>query len=251
VAAVGVLPALAGLAVPAAVTGVALVASVLAAVAGFGGAVVLLPVLVWAYGVREAVPILTVVQLIGNASRVAFNRRELVWPVAGWFAMGAVPLAVLGGLLFASAPAPVLKRLLGAFLLLAVAYRHTPLRRDVPLGGRGFAGLGAVAGFLSALLGTVGPLVAPFFLASGLAGGAYIGTEALTALTMHAVKLVVYGGAALLTPGAVGTGLAIGVVMVLGTYLGKLLLDRVPPRVFPRLVEAALVLSGLQLLLLG
>ncbi len=237
--------------VPAAVTVVALFASALAAVAGFGGAVVLLPVLVWAFGVREAVPILTVVQLVGNASRVVFNRRELVWPVVGWFAIGAVPLAVAGSLIFTSAPAPALKRVLGAFLLLTVAYRHTSLGRQARLGLHGFAGLGAVSGFLSALVGTVGPLAAPFFLAYGLVKGAYIGTEALTALTMHAVKLVVYGGAALLTAGSVGVGLAIGVVMVLGTYLGKRLLDRVPERVFPRLVEAVLVVSGLQLLLFG
>jgi uncharacterized membrane protein YfcA len=44
----------------------AFVAAALAAVTGFGGAVVLLPVLAWAFGVRDAVPILTVAQLIGN-----------------------------------------------------------------------------------------------------------------------------------------------------------------------------------------
>jgi uncharacterized membrane protein YfcA len=81
---------------------------------------------VWAVGVREAVPILTVVQLVGNGARVAFNRRELVWPVVGWFALGAVPLAVIGGVQFATAPAPFLQRVLGGFLLLLVAYRHTP-----------------------------------------------------------------------------------------------------------------------------
>ena len=92
--------------------------------------------------------------------------------------------------------------------------------------------------------------MAPFFLAYGLLGAAYIGTEALTALTMHAVKLVVYSGAAVLTAQSVATGLGIGVVMVLGTYLGKCLLARLPAHVFPLLVEAALVISGLQLLLL-
>lgn len=74
---------------------VALLASALAAVAGFGGAAILLPVLVWAFGVRDAVPILTVVQLVGNLSRVVFNRRQLVLPVVGWFSLGAVPLAVV------------------------------------------------------------------------------------------------------------------------------------------------------------
>lgn len=46
-----------------------LVASVLSAVTGFGGAAILLPVLVAVFGVRDAVPILTVAQLLGNASR--------------------------------------------------------------------------------------------------------------------------------------------------------------------------------------
>lgn len=229
----------------------ALVGSILAAVAGFGSAVVLLPVFVWAFGVRDAVPILTVVQLVGNGSRVVLNRRELVLPVAGWFAVGAVPAAVVGGIVFVSAPAAFLARFLGLFLLAAVAYRHSSLGRRAAMPLRRFAFLGAAAGFLSALVGTVGPLVAPFFLAYGLVKGAYIGTEALTALTMHGVKLVVYGRAALLTPATVGVGLAIGTLMVAGTFIGKRLLDRMPERVFVAVIDATLIVSGLMLLFLG
>ena len=92
------------------------VAATLAAVSGFGGAAVLLPVLAWSFGVREAVPILTVAQLIGNASRAWFNRRELNWRVVGWFALGGVPMALLGGVIFAKAPLPALTRALGIFL---------------------------------------------------------------------------------------------------------------------------------------
>src|SRR5271167_4899384 len=103
---------------------VALLASTLAAVTGFGGAAVLLPVLVAAFGVREAVPILTVAQLIGNGSRVWFNRHELDWGVIKWFALGGVPTAFIGGMLFASAPLSALTRLIGVFLLLMVVWRH-------------------------------------------------------------------------------------------------------------------------------
>lgn len=238
-----------GVLVPVVVALIALAAGTLAAVAGFGGAVVLLPVLVWAFGVRDAVPILTVAQVVGNGSRVWFNRRELVLPVAGWFALGAVPLAVAGGVLFASAPAPFLKRLLGVFLVLTLIYRRTALGRRSRVGLRGFAAVGASFGFLSALVGTVGPLAAPFFLSYGLVKGAYIGTEALTALTMHAVKLGVYGGYALLGWRTLLTGLAVGAVLLVGAAIGKRLLDRVPERLFPRLVEVVLLVSGLQLLL--
>src|SRR3989338_3472662 len=104
--------------------GGAFVASALAAVTGLGGAAVLLPILVVVFGVRDAIPILTVAQLIGNGSRVWFNRSELVLPVVGWFALGGVPAALVGGVLFASAPLSFLKRLLVIFLLGTVAYRH-------------------------------------------------------------------------------------------------------------------------------
>lgn len=55
----------------------ALAASTVAAVAGFGGAVIMLPVLVLAFGVQDAIPILTVSQLMGNLWRVFLNRTNL------------------------------------------------------------------------------------------------------------------------------------------------------------------------------
>lgn len=66
----------------------------LSAVTGFGGAAILLPVLVLMFGIRDAVPILTVTQLVGNGSRVWFNRREIHFPVVKCFLLGAVPAAL-------------------------------------------------------------------------------------------------------------------------------------------------------------
>ena len=234
-----------------ALVAVALIASVLSAVTGFGGAVILLPVVVWVFGVRDAVPILTVAQLIGNLARAYFNRDELAWSVTAWFSVGAVPASVLGALLFVSAPVALLTRLLGVFLLGTVAYPHTKFGQQLRITRSGFLGVGALLGFLSALLGSVGPLAAPFFLSYGLVSGAYIGTEASTAVVMHLVKVVVYGRFALLDLASIATGLAIGVVLIVGSYVGKRLLVRVPTTVFPQIVEAVLIVSGLQLLVVG
>ncbi len=229
---------------------VAFLAATLAAVSGFGGAAVLLPVLVMVFGVRDAIPILTVAQLIGNASRVWFNRRELDWKVVGWFALGGVPMALLGGFLFATAPLKALTRLLGVFLLLIVVWRHVrPTSKKPPL--ESFAALGAGSSFLSALLGSVGPLMAPFFLAYGLVKGAYIGTEALATVVMHVSKLVAYRQAAVLSGAAVLVGLALGPLMVAGSYAGKRIVDRLPERVFVVIIEAVLILAGLLFLIRG
>jgi uncharacterized membrane protein YfcA len=217
----------------------ALVASTLAGVTGFGGAAVLLPVLVLVFGVRAAVPILTVAQLIGNGSRVWFNRTELNWKVVGWFALGGVPMALVGGLLFAKAPVPALTRLLGAFLLLVVVWRHLRPSRSKGFPVQAFAGIGGGASFLSALL------------AFGLVKGAYIGTEALSTVVMHMAKLVAYRQASVLPASAVWAGLALGPLMVLGSFLGKRILDRLPERVFVALIEVVLVCAGLGFLVRG
>ena len=231
--------------------GVAFAASTLAAVAGFGGAAVLLPVLVIVFGVRDAVPILTVAQLIGNGSRVWFNRRDLDLRVVGWFAAGGVPLALAGGLLFARAPLAALTRSLGAFLIVMVIWRRTRSRpsRRPPL--RSFAAIGAASSFLSALLGSVGPLMAPFFLAYGLVKGAYIGTEALATVVMHMTKLVAYGAATVLTTASVVAGVALGPIMVAGSATGKRIVDRLPERVFVAVIEATMIAAGLLFLIRG
>jgi uncharacterized protein len=229
----------------------ALFASTLAAVTGFGGAAVLLPALVAVFGIRAAVPILTVVQLIGNVSRVWFNSRELHWRVVAWFALGGVPMALLGGYLFAKAPLAVLTRLLGAFLLLIVVRRHLRPRQPKPFPTATFAGIGAGASFLSALMGSAGPVMAPFFLAYGLVKGAYIGTEALSTVVMRVTKLVAYHQTAVLTGADVLVGLALGPIMVFGSWLGKLIVDRLPGKVFIAIIEGVLIVAGALFLVRG
>ncbi len=220
------------------------VGALLAAVTGFGGAAVLLPMLVIVFGVREAIPILTVAQLIGNGSRIWFNRQQLNLKVVAWFALGGVPMALLGGVLFAHAPVTALTRVLGLFLLLIVIWRHRPRpsKWKPPLSS--FALIGAGSSFLSALLGSVGPLMAPFFLAYGLVKGAYIGTEALSTVVMHVAKLVAYKKSAVLPAHAVLIGLALGPIMVAGSFVGKLVVDHLPERVFVLIVDVTLVAAG-------
>jgi uncharacterized membrane protein YfcA len=232
----------------------AFAASTVAAVAGFGGSAILLPLFVPAFGPRDAVLILTIVQLVGNVSRVVFNRHELVLPVVGWFSLGAVPFAILGGIAFATAPLALLTRLLGGLLIGLVVWRHLPAVRSWGRPGmslRRFAILGAASSFVSALVGTIGPLLVPFFLAYGLVKGAFIGTEALSTVVIQVVKLGTYAGTAVLTPLSVAVGAGLAPVMIAGSLFGKRVLDGLSDRVFVLIVEATMVIAGITFLLGG
>ncbi|MEH0420591.1 sulfite exporter TauE/SafE family protein [Streptomyces sp. B21-083] len=222
----------------------------LSAVAGFGGGVLLLPVFLAVLGTRDAVAVLTVAQLASNGSRVWFNRRDVDRRLVGIFAIGAVPAAAGGALLFATAPLPALTRLIGVFLLAMVVWRRWK-PHAARLDDTAFAAVGAASGFGSALVGSVGPMVAPFFLARGLLRGAYIGTEAASAVVMHLTKLIVFGAAAVLTASSALIGLALTPASMAGAWAGKNIVDRLPTHVFVLVVETGLITSGLLLLVTG
>ncbi|EDY56635.1 MULTISPECIES: TSUP family transporter [Streptomyces] len=222
----------------------------LSAVAGFGGGVLLLPVFVAVLGTRDAVAVLTVAQLASNGSRVWFNRTEIDRRLVGIFAIGAAPAAAAGAALFATAPLPALTHLIGVFLLVMVAWRRWK-PHAARLDDKAFAAVGAASGFGSALVGSVGPMVAPFFLARGLIRGAYIGTEAASAVVMHLTKLVVFSAAAVLTATSATIGLALAPAGAAGAWAGKKIVDRLPAHIFVLLVEAGLIASGLLLAVTG
>jgi uncharacterized membrane protein YfcA len=174
--------------------------AVLSAVAGFGGGVLLLPVFTALFGLRVAVPMLTLTQVSSNAFRVWLNRAVVIW-------------------------------------------RRVDRRPRRP-GERSFVAVGAASGLGSSLLGSVGPLTAPFFLAYGLTRAAYIGTEAAGALTMHLSKIAAYGAGDLLTRRVLLYGLALTPATLAGAWTGKKIVGRISDRVMVLLVELGLVAAG-------
>lgn len=226
---------------------VAFLASVLSGVAGFGGAMIFLPVLILTYGVRASVPILTVSVLLGNASRVWFNRRELDLKLVAWFSLGALPSAVLGSFVYVSLPTFWIKKGIGLFLMVSVLTRE--IHRDFKLNQAWvFLPLGLVTGFLSALMGGVGPVSSPFFLAYGLTKEAFVGTESLCAVGMHLVKSIAYNRLQVLNQRELLAGLSFGLVMSAGSYVAKKILERLSRRTFLVLVEILLAGIGLSFL---
>jgi uncharacterized membrane protein YfcA len=222
-------------------------AAVLSGTAGFGGALLLLPVLVHVLGPLAAVPVLTLAQLFGNGSRVWFNRHNLQWRPIGYFLFSAVPLSVAGSFLFTQARSEFVQASIGLFLILMVGYRRfkktsaSSRHTHLLLGG-------ALTGFLSGLAGSAGPLGAAFFLSLSLSPTAYLGSEAFTAMIMHLTKSVVYSKYALIGTKELLTGLVVGIGMIAGSYAGKKIAEKLPHRTFVLIVEFLLVLSGLQLL---
>jgi uncharacterized protein len=222
-------------------------AATISGAAGFGGALLLLPVLVFVVGDKSAVPILTVAQLLGNTSRAGFGWREIRVRPALVFSLGAVPASVLGARIFVGMQSTTVLRLVGVFLFIVVALRHTtPGQRQIH--ERILAPAGVVVGFVSAIAGSAGPLAAAVFLGLKLPAQAYVASEAVTAVLMHLAKSITYGRYAAISVSDGVCGLLLGSSLVAGSWTGRWAIARLPERGFSALVEALLVVSALVLI---
>lgn len=222
-------------------------AATVSGAAGFGGALLLLPVLSRSMGVQAAVPVLTITQLIGNISRVWFGRTEVRWRPVVYFCLTAVPLSIVGSRLLVDLPQELITTGIGLILLGIVIWRRSGKKR-FQVSERGLLFGGGLTGFLSGLVGSAGPLGAAFFLGLDLPAGAYVASEAVTAVAMHLTKSIVYQRYTLIGPSEMIFGLLLGLSMVAGSWTGKQIIQRLPRDKFILLVEALLLISALLLI---
>lgn len=99
------------------------IAAAISGAAGFGGALLLLPLLTKTIGTTMAVPVLTIAQLIGNLSRAFFGFKQIKWEPVLMFILGAVPMSILGAFSFVQVPKEIITRGIGLdCLLLALGF---------------------------------------------------------------------------------------------------------------------------------
>lgn len=225
-------------------------AATISGTVGFGGALLLLPIMTRSVGTEVAVPLLTIAQLVGNLARALFGLRSIAWKPAVVFLAPAIPAAIAGSYCFVATPKALVTRAMGVALLFFVGLKASgALKFSMTLPR--LAGAGAVVGFLSGLVGTAGPLGAAAFLALDLPPVAYVATEATTAVVMHATKMTVYTHFLSFDAKARWLALLLSLGMVLGTKVGKLTVERISVEKFRLLVAGLLVVLAVQMIIAG
>jgi uncharacterized membrane protein YfcA len=224
-------------------------AGAITTVAGMGGGLLLLLALATATSPLHALAVTAPALLLGNLHRVVLYRRELEPRTAGALVLGAVPGSVIGGLLATQLPETVLRLLMVALAGLAIARAAGWLRWTPPAVAS--APVGFVTGLITATSRGAGVLVAPFLLARGLRGAAYVGTMACGAVAMHAGRMVAYGAGGVLDARVVLQGAALAVAILGGNLVGDRVRRALGARAQGRvqlavlLTTAALAVGGL------
>jgi uncharacterized protein len=227
---------------------VGLVAGVVSGIVGTGATIILLPVLVLAFGPREAVPIMAVVALMSNFAKITSWWKEIDWRACAAYAIGGVPAAALGARTLLVLPEKFVDVALGLFFLAMVPGRRWLATRNLRFGFWHLAMAGAVIGFLTGIVVSTGPLSVPAFAAYGLVKGAFIATEAAGSLALYISKALVFREFGALPLDIVLKGLISGSSVMAGTYTARLIVERLSVATFQRLLDGVMVIAGLALL---
>ena len=225
-----------------------LVAGTLGGVVGFGTSIMLMPALVLVFGPREAVPIMAVASIMGNASRVAAWWREVDWRAVGAYSIAAVPAAMLGAATLLVLPTRLVEAVLGLLFIGMIPGRRWLARRDFRFGLWQLAVAGAGIGFLTGVVASTGPINAPFFLAYGLVKGAFLGTEAMGSLATFVAKAITFRSLGALPLELVGKGAIVGSSLVAGAFIAKRFVRQLDPERFRLLIEGLLLVAGVTML---
>ena len=227
------------------VASVALFASVIGGVAGYGTGALMPLVLVPLIGAEPVVPIIAISAIFSNLSRATAYRRYFDRRRASIVILASALTTAVGAYgytMLTSAGAAVV---IGTMLILSVPLRRLARRRQWRIGetSLGFSAVayGVVVGGTSGS----GVILLSLLMASGLEGAAVIATDAVISLSTGIIKISVFGLAGVLTAQVIAFALLIGAVALPGAFFARSFVERMPVHIHSASLDAAVIVGGL------
>jgi uncharacterized membrane protein YfcA len=230
------------------VAGVALFASVVGGLAGYGGGALMPLVLVPLIGAEPVVPIIAISSIFTNLSRFAAYLRYADRRRAGIVILAAALTTVLGAYGYTRLTNAGAALVIGVMLISSVPLRRLLKRHDVKIGDTGLAagavGYGVVVGGTSGS----GVILLSLLMASGLEGAAVIATDAVISVATSIIKISVFGLAGVVTAQVLAFALLIGAIALPGTFLAKTFVERMPVHIHTAILDVVVIAGGVMMI---
>src|SRR6478672_1767068 len=227
------------------VAAVALVASIVGGVSGYGTGALMPLVLVPLIGAEPVVPIIAISAMFTNSSRVFAFSKYADWRRAAIVLATSIPTCMLGAWGYTRLSSAGAALVIGSMLMLSVPLRRLLRHHGAKIGDGGLAlaslGYGVVVG---ATAGS-GVILLSLLMAAGLEGAAVIATDAAISIITSVIKISVFGLAGVVTAQVLAFALLIGAIGFPGAFLAKAFVERMPVHIHTAILDAAVITGGL------
>lgn len=223
-----------------------LFAEIIGTIAGFGSSTILLPLALFFFNFTTALALVAFFHLFGNLSRVGFFKAGLDKETIIKFGIPSVIFSLVGALLVKYISQDLLKGLLGVFLLvysMAFLWKDNIKIKQSPFNT--FLG-GSLSGFLAGLIGTGGALRGAFLTSFNLSKEKYIATSAFIAIVVDATRIPAYLKEGFLQSSYNWYLFILFPIAILGSFIGKRIVERVPQELFKKVVLIAIFLVSIK-----
>jgi uncharacterized membrane protein YfcA len=227
---------------------VGLLAGVVGGVVGTGSSIMLLPVLIYSFGPKQAVPIMAIAAVMANLSRIMAWWRDIDWRRAIAFTVTAVPSAILGARSLLALPSHTVDIAIGVFLLSMIPARRWLATHDITLPLWSLLLVGSITGYLTGIVASTGPITVPIFMTFGLVKGALLGTEAAASLAVYIAKSITFQRFDALPLDVFIKGLIAGSSLFAGAFVAKRFVLKLDPDSYRHLIDGMMLVAGLSVL---
>jgi len=229
-----------------------------------GIAILIVPLLAAVFGGRASIGIMLPMLICGDFFAVFWYRRHAQWNtlvrllpwVVGGLALGAGGLWIMGE---SRGQKDILSIIIGFLVLGMLGLQLMERRlgdRLTPRSGIGIAATGTAAGFATTVSNAAGPIMTIYLTAHRLPKEQFMGTIAWYFLIINLAKVPVYLALTALNPAKpIMTGQSVHFVLticpaiIVGAFMGKWLLPRIPQKAFDAAVLALAAVSAVKLII--
>jgi uncharacterized protein len=219
-----------------------LLAGTVSGIVGTGSSIILVPVLVYAFGPKPRRYRSWPWQ--ANLSRIAAWWREVDWRACAAYSVTGIPAAALGARTLLVLPPRIVDIAIGLFLILMIPTRRWLAARHVKITLWQLAAVGAIVGFLTGIVVSTGPISVPVFPTYGLVKGAFLATEAASSLAVFISKTATFQVFGALPSEIIAKGLVTGSSVMAGAFIAKPFVLRLDATVFRFVMDVLLLISG-------
>jgi uncharacterized membrane protein YfcA len=205
--------------------------SLLAALIGFGGGMLLIAILPLFLPAAAIVPVHGLTQLASNSSRALFSLQDVLWSLIPGFLAGSVLGVAAAGWLWTQLPVQLLPLFIGLYILLSLW--HTGFQKLLSR-YENFIWIGFLQSGLSLFVGATGPIATSLLLKQSADQNKVIVTAALMMSISHLLKVLVFGWIGFAYLDYLWPLAALIVGAVAGSYLGAKIR---PPEPNPRYIH--------------
>lgn len=228
----------------------ALFASSVGTLTGFGTSTIMVPILLLRYPLPETLLFVGVIHWFGDVWKMMFFKKGVRWNLILGFGVPGIIASYLGASLSLNVAENVLSRILGAFFLLYVTFLFLKPQWQWPEKQRFTAIGGLLSGFFAGIFGVGGAIRSTFLSAFDLEKAVYIFAAGAIAFVIDTTRIATYldGGAKIQRIPDVALALAIP-TSLLGAFLAKKIVDKIPQSSFRKIIAIFLGIVALKFLL--